>query len=44
MIEISKASKSLGGNSILKDITLKVDTKSIFGLIGENGAGKSTNP
>ncbi|WP_461206539.1 ABC transporter ATP-binding protein [Clostridium sp. DL1XJH146] len=42
MIEISNISKSLGENLILKNIDLKIEKGSIFGLIGPNGTGKTT--
>lgn len=42
VLEINGLSKSFGKNQVLKDITLKVRRGSIMGLMGENGAGKST--
>ena len=42
ILEIEKLSKSFGKNHVLKDINLKVKKGSVMGLMGENGAGKST--
>ena len=42
ILEIEKLSKSFGKNHVLKDINLKVKRGTVMGLMGENGAGKST--
>lgn len=42
ILEIEGLSKSFGKNHVLKNITLKVKKGSVMGLMGENGAGKST--
>lgn len=42
ILEIEKLSKSFGKNHVLKNIHLKVRKGSVMGLMGENGAGKST--
>lgn len=42
ILEIEKLSKSFGKNHVLKNINLKVKKGSVMGLMGENGAGKST--
>ncbi len=42
ILEIDGLSKSFGKNHVLKDISLKVRRGSVMGLMGENGAGKST--
>jgi len=42
ILEISGLSKSFDRNQVLKDINLKVRPGTILGLMGENGAGKST--
>lgn len=42
ILEINGMSKAFGKNKVLKDIDLKVKRGSIMGLMGENGAGKST--
>ncbi len=42
MIEIQNASKSFKGNPALQDLNLKVKEGEILGLLGANGAGKST--
>lgn len=42
ILEIDGLSKSFGKNRVLKDIHLHVEPGQILGLMGENGAGKST--
>lgn len=42
ILEIDELSKSFGKNKVLKNIHLHVRPGSIMGLMGENGAGKST--
>ncbi len=42
MIEIKNLSKSIDGNLILDSINLQINKGSVFGLLGSNGAGKST--
>ncbi|WP_376770084.1 ATP-binding cassette domain-containing protein [Clostridium bowmanii] len=41
MIDIKNVSKRIDDRYILKNINLHVDKGSIFGIIGENGAGKT---
>jgi ribose transport system ATP-binding protein len=41
-VELVNISKSYGGISALKDVTLKVEPGEIHAIVGENGAGKST--
>ena len=41
-VELLNISKSFGGITALKNVTLKVRTGEIHALIGENGAGKTT--
>ncbi|MFA6755456.1 MAG: sugar ABC transporter ATP-binding protein [Bacilli bacterium] len=42
ILEINGLSKSFGKNQVLKNISLNVKPATILGLMGENGAGKST--
>jgi len=42
MIEINNLCKNLGNKEILKNINLKIEKGSIFGIIGPNGSGKTT--
>ncbi len=41
-IEIFNLKKSFGNNLVLKDINLKIKKSEIFGIAGEDGAGKTT--
>lgn len=42
MIEIKQIKKRFKNQSVLKDVTLNVETGSIYALLGANGAGKTT--
>ncbi len=42
MIEINNLYKNLSNKEILKNINLKIEKGSIFGIIGPNGSGKTT--
>ncbi len=42
MLKLHHIGKSFGPVEVLKDITLEVKTGETLGLVGENGAGKST--
>jgi ABC-2 type transport system ATP-binding protein len=42
MLEIEAVRKSFGGKPALQDVTFSVAEGEIFGLLGHNGAGKST--
>jgi len=42
MIELRNLTKAYGGKSALLDLSLHVQRGEIFGLLGHNGAGKST--
>ena len=42
MIRLKKVSKSFKENKALDNLTLNVDSGEIYGLLGANGAGKST--
>src|SRR5688572_8544683 len=42
MIELRNLHKTFGGKPALHDLSLEVQRGEIFGLLGHNGAGKST--
>jgi len=42
LIKVHEVCKTIDGNKILYDINLSIQKGSIFGLIGSNGAGKSS--
>lgn len=42
MIEIKNLSKSFNDKQVLKNLNIKIDDGKVFGLVGINGAGKST--
>lgn len=42
LIECSNLTHSYGGKTVLHDLTFTVQTGGVFGLLGKNGAGKST--
>ena len=41
-IEISHLSKNYGGRQALRDVSLSIGQGELFGLIGPDGAGKTT--
>ena len=41
-IELRDVNVSLGGNSILNDMSMSVEPGRVHALLGRNGAGKST--
>ena len=42
MITLSHIHKNYGNFEVLKDVNLHVNKGEIYGLIGKNGAGKTT--
>ncbi len=42
IIEVRNISKSFGGRKVVDDLSLSVNSGEAFGLLGHNGAGKST--
>lgn len=42
VLEFRNVGKSFSGNHVLKDVSFKLNSGEILGLVGENGAGKST--
>lgn len=41
IINVENISKTIKGNTVLKDISLKIETGKIYGFIGHNGSGKT---
>lgn len=41
-VEISRVTKSFGGNDVVKDVSFTLGPGEVFGLVGPNGAGKTT--
>ncbi len=41
-LEMRNITKKYSGNTVLKDVSIKVRPGEILALVGENGAGKST--
>ena len=42
MLELCHVEKAYGENKVLSDVNMKVNKDEIYGLIGKNGAGKTT--
>ncbi len=42
LVEIKNLSKSYDDKEVLKEVNLKISSGKIIGLLGKNGAGKST--
>lgn len=42
MIEVRKVSKTFGAFTALEDVSFRVEAGEVYGLLGENGAGKTT--
>jgi ABC-type polar amino acid transport system ATPase subunit len=42
MIQIRNLAKRLGGNQILRDVSLEIVPQSVLGIIGASGSGKTT--
>ena len=43
VLELKDINKSFGKNHVLKDVSFKVESGKAFGLLGRNGAGKTTS-
>ena len=43
VIKVEKLSKSYHGKEVLSDLNLSIQSGTVFGLLGANGAGKSTS-
>ncbi|WP_312879251.1 ATP-binding cassette domain-containing protein [Rhizobium leguminosarum] len=42
MLEVKSINVSIGGVPILRDVSMKVEARSMVGIVGRNGAGKTT--
>lgn len=42
MLQLNQVSKSMFGNSLLKEVTIQIKEKEKIALVGNNGSGKST--
>lgn len=42
LLEVQNVSLRFGGNTVLRNITMKVERGEVYGLIGPNGSGKTT--
>ena len=42
MLEVKDVTKEFGQNIAVKNLSFKVEKGKIYGLVGRNGAGKST--
>ena len=42
MLTISHEKKYFGTKQVLKDVTFRVPEHTVFGFVGQNGAGKTT--
>jgi ABC-type multidrug transport system ATPase subunit len=42
ILEVSNIAKSFRQNKVLKDVSFKMESGSLWGIVGENGSGKST--
>lgn len=43
ILELKNITKSFLDKPVLKDISFKVESGKVMGLLGENGAGKTTS-
>ncbi|PXA16998.1 ABC transporter ATP-binding protein, partial [Staphylococcus pseudintermedius] len=41
ILSVKKLNKYYGGNHVLKDISMHVNTNQIISILGRNGAGKT---
>ena len=42
LLQMEGVSKAFLGVSVLRDVSLSLDSGEVLGIVGENGAGKST--
>ena len=42
MLTLSHVAKSFGSKQVLRDVSFSVPEHTVFGFVGQNGAGKTT--
>jgi ABC-type multidrug transport system ATPase subunit len=42
ILKVENIAKSFGKKKVLKDVSVEMESGSLYGIVGENGSGKST--
>ena len=42
ILKVENIEKAFGNNKVLKNVSMEMDSASLYGIVGENGSGKST--
>ena len=42
MLSLSHVAKNFGGKQVLRDVSFSVPEHTVYGFVGQNGAGKTT--